>query len=125
MKGTKKARRAALDRAALGRAILALVAGLERPVSMGEIKEMLATQDFNERDVHTRVQAMIVTGKLKLGAGLKIELEKPAWPAERIRADVQWAVAEIGRADRQIAEALLRRQKAIATLIEMTTRHMQ
>jgi hypothetical protein len=108
---------------ALGRAILALVAGLGRPMSISEIKEMLSTQGLNQRDVHNRVQAMIITGQLKLGPGLKIELAEPL--PDRIRGDVDWARAEVGRADRQIEAGQARRVAAIASLITMSGRDFQ
>jgi hypothetical protein len=99
----------------LGQSILALVAGLARPLGINEIVEMLSTQGFNEDDVHHRAQAMVVTGRLKLGPGLKMELREPL--PDRIRADVDSARAEVGRVERQIEAALARRKAAIASLI--------
>ena len=104
------------DLVALDKAIFALVAALKRPVALAEIKELLSTQDnLAKSKITACVNALILGGQLRLTDDLKIVLAEPL--PVRIRADVEWAVAELGRSDRQIVEAVARRKNAIATLL--------
>jgi hypothetical protein len=109
-------------RAGLRLAILALVGGFERPLALREIKEMLGSQGFDERGVHDRALAMLASGTLKLNEGLKITLAEKPWPEGRIRADLDWAVRQIGQAEKQIQAAVERRKLAIATLLSLSGR---